>query len=298
MTAEHQRLRANIEKENPLEQWGPYLSERQWGTVREDYSPYGDAWNYFPFDHAHCRAYIWGEDGLAGISDYYQNLCFALSLWNGKDPILKERLFGLGNNDGNHGEDVKELYYYLDNIPSHFYMKYLYKYPQLEFPYEDLKIKNRILSKEEPEYEILDTGVFSDNRYFDITVTYAKQDSQDIFIEIDIHNRYTKSAAITVLPTLWFYNRLSNLQLAEKPIITAHGKTSVKATHEKVGSYYLYFQPAKASMFTENETNTEVVKAVPNTSPYVKDAFHRAVVNRRHVAALRKKIRDQVRSGI
>jgi hypothetical protein len=184
MTEEHKRLAENVTKENPLEQWGPYLSERQWGTVREDYGQFGDAWNYFPYDHAHSRSYIWGEDGLAGISDYYQNLCFAVALWNGKDPILKERLFGLGNNDGNHGEDVKELYYYLDNIPSHFYMKYLYKYPQQEFPYDELKIKNRNRSKEDPEYEILDTGVFNDSRYFDVTVTYAKQDSQDIFIKL------------------------------------------------------------------------------------------------------------------
>jgi len=163
MTAEHQRLADNLPKKIPLEQWGPYLSERQWGTVREDYGPFGDAWNYFPYDHAHCRAYLWGEDGLAGISDFFQNLCFAVALWNRKDPILKERLFGLGNNDGNHGEDVKELYYYLDNIPTHYYMEYLYKYPQQEFPYEGIKSENRRRSKDEPEYEILDTGIFDNN---------------------------------------------------------------------------------------------------------------------------------------
>jgi hypothetical protein len=288
MTAEHERLANNAAKEVPLEQWGPYLSERQWGTVREDYGPHGDAWNYFPYDHAHSRAYIWGEDGLAGISDYFQNLCFAVALWNGKDPILKERLFGLGNNDGNHGEDVKELYYYLDNIPSHFYMEYLYKYPQQEFPYQDLKTENRKRSKEEPEYEILDTGVFNNNQYFDVTVTYAKQDSQDTFIKINIRNCYKKSADITVLPTLWFYNRLSNQQLAEKPIITAHNKTAVKATHEKVGSYYLYFQPPMASMFTDNVTNTEVINGMPNASIFVKDAFHNAIVKKKNVKALRK----------
>jgi hypothetical protein len=289
MTEEQKRLEENSVKENPLENWGPYLSERQWGTVREDYSHYGDAWNYFPYDHAHCRAYIWGEDGLAGISDYFQNLCFALALWNGKDPILKERLFGLGNNAGNHGEDVKELYYYLDNIPSHFYMEYLYKYPQKEFPYEDLKKENQNRSKDDPEYEILDTGVFNDNQYFDVFVTYAKQDSEDIFIRINIHNRYHKSAKITVLPTLWFYNRLSNQNLKEKPIITARNKNSVKATHERVGSYYFYFETSKFSMFTENETNTEIVKGIPNTTPFVKDAFHTAITKRKNVKTLIKK---------
>ncbi len=194
-------------KEIPLAQWGPYLSERQWGTVREDYSVYGDAWHYFPFDHAHCRSYLWGEDGLAGMSDFFGNLCFCIALWNGKDPILKERLFGLSNPQGNHGEDVKELYYYLDNLPTHYYMEYLYKYPQQAFPYEQLKEENQKLSKDDPEYEILDTGIFNNNQYFDVLVTYAKQSAQDIFIKIDITNRYSKSAEITVLPTLWFYNR-------------------------------------------------------------------------------------------
>ncbi len=289
MTAEHQRLADNAVKENPLEQWGPYLSERQWGTVREDYSPYGDAWNYFPYDHAHCRSYIWGEDGLAGISDYFQNLCFAISLWNGKDPILKERLYGLGNNDGNHGEDVKELYYYLDNIPSHFYMEYLYKYPQQAFPYEALKTENKNRTKEDPEYEILDTGVFDNHQYFDVTATYAKQTSQDIFIRINIHNRFSKSADITILPTLWFYNRLSNQNLAHKPVISAHSKNVVKASHERVGDYYFYFQQPKASLFTENETNTEIVRGIPNTTPFVKDAFHHAIIKRKNIAALRRK---------
>ena len=288
-TAEHRRLAVNMDKDVPLEKWGPYLSERQWGTVREDYGPYGDAWNYFPYDHAHCRSYIWGEDGLAGISDYFQNLCFAIALWNGKDPILKERLFGLGNNDGNHGEDVKELYYYLDNIPSHFYMEYLYKYPQLEFPYQELKKENHKRSTDDTEYEILDTGVFDNNQYFDVTITYAKQDSQDIFIKIHIHNRYTKPARITVLPTLWFYNRLSNQQLEEQPVIREHTKNAVKASHEKLGAYYFYFQPGRKSLFTENITNTEVVQGIPNPTLFVKDAFHHAIVKRKNVRALRKK---------
>src|SRR5256885_12374667 len=186
MTAEHRRLALHEDKADHVEKWGPYLSERQWGTVREDYSEYGDAWNYFPFDQAHCRAYQWGEDGLAGISDRFQNLCFAPALWNGKDPILKERLFGLRNGEGNHGEDVKELYYYLDNLPTHSYMEYLYKYPQVEFPYKQLLEENRRRSREEPEYEILDTGVFDKDEYFDVTISYAKQNARDIFIRIDI----------------------------------------------------------------------------------------------------------------
>src|SRR5690349_19722487 len=168
LNAEQQRLNENATKEIPLEKWGPYLSERQWGTVREDYSVNGDAWNYVPHDHARSRVYRWGEDGLAGISDYFQNLCFAVALWNYKDPILKERLFGLTNEEGNHGEDVKELYYYLDNLPSHYYMKYLYKYPQAAYPYEDIIIKNRNRTKFDPEYEILDTGIFNDSKYFDV----------------------------------------------------------------------------------------------------------------------------------
>src|SRR5215510_5339560 len=197
MTAEHQRLAVNATKAVPLVQWGPYLSERQWGTVREDYSSNGDAWHYLPFDQSHFRVYRWGEDGLAGISDFFQNLCFAVSLWNGKDHLLKERLFGLGNSQGNHGEDVKELYYYLDNVPTHTYMEYLYKYPQQEFPYELLRSENRNKTKLDPEYEILDTGVFNDDQYFDILTSYAKLDDEDIFIRITVHNRYHEAADIT-----------------------------------------------------------------------------------------------------
>ena len=188
-TAEHKRLKENAAKQVPLESWGSYLSERQWGTVREDYSEDGDAWNYFPHDHARSRAYRWGEDGLAGISDLFQNLCFSVALWNGKDPILKERLFGLTNSEGNHGEDVKELYYYLDNTPTHYYMKYLYKYPQAAYPYNDLINKNVQLNKYDPEYEILDTGIFNDNKYFDVFIEYAKTNSEDIFIKIEVVNR-------------------------------------------------------------------------------------------------------------
>ena len=289
MTAEHQRLENNLHKKIPLEQWGPYLSERQWGTVREDYGYFGDAWNYFPFEQAHYRAYLWGEDGIAGISDYFQNLCFAVTLWNRKDPILKERLFGLGNKEGNHGEDVKELYYYLDNIPTHYYMEYLYKYPQNEFPYEDIKRENKQRSKNDTEYEILDTGVFNNNEYFDVHITYAKQDARDIFIKINIHNRYTESAGITVLPTLWFYNRARNQNLSEKPIITSISKTSVKATHKRLGAYYLHFQPPRITLFTDNETNTKRVTGKPNASPFVKDAFHKAIINKKNIGAMRKR---------
>ena len=288
MTAEHQRLENNSPKRVPLEQWGPYLSERQWGTVREDYGHFGDAWNYFPFDQSHYRTYLWGEDGIAGISDLFQNLCFAVTLWNRKDPILKERLFGLGNSDGNHGEDVKELYYYLDNIPTHYYMEYLYKYPQKEFPYEDIKVQNRTRSKNEPEYEILDTGIFNNDEYFDVTITYAKQDSQDIFIKINIRNRNTQSAGITVLPTLWFYNRSSNHRLKEKPVITDYNKTTVKASHQRLGTYYLYFQKTRATFYTENITNTEKVLKIPNATPFVKDAFHDGIIRKKNVKSLRK----------
>ena len=209
MTAEHDRLEAARTQELPWKKWGPYLSERQWGTVREDYSEGGDAWNYFTHDQARSRAYRWGEDGLAGISDDKQRLCFALALWNGKDPILKERLFGLTNSESNHGEDVKEYYFYLDSTPTHSYMKYLYKYPQAAFPYADLVETSRSRGRNEFEYELLDTGVFDENRYFDVFVEYAKQSPEDILIQITIHNRGPEAAELHVLPTLWFRNQWS-----------------------------------------------------------------------------------------
>ncbi len=289
MTTEHQRLAVNAKKDTPLAQWGPYLSERQWGTVREDYSVYGDAWQYFPFDHAHSRAYLWGEDGLAGMSDLFGNLCFCIALWNGKDPILKERLFGLSNPQGNHGEDVKELYYYLDNLPTHYYMEYLYKYPQQAFPYDLLKTENKKLNKDDPEYEILDTGIFDNNQYFDVLVTYAKQSEQDIFIKIDITNRYNKTAEIHLLPTLWFYNRWGSGSLKEKPSISLINKTTVKAEHERLGDYFFYFQQADKCLFTDNETNTEKIKGIPNESIFVKDAFHDAVINGKNIGELIRK---------
>ncbi len=289
MTAEHQRLAVNNKKAIPLEQWGPYLSERQWGTVREDYGPYGDAWGYLPFNQSHYRAYKWGEDGIAGISDYFQNLCFAIALWNGKDDIIKERLFGVGNYDGNHGEDVKELYYYQDNIPTHYYMEYLYKYPQNKFPYQDLITTNQQRSKADKEYEILDTGVFDNNEYFDVQVTYAKQNPQDIFIKIAITNKASKAASLTVLPTLWFYNRWTDAHLEQKPTITAVDKTSVKVTHERLGNYYFYFQQPAESLFTENETNMQKVNGQPNKSIFTKDAINDAITNNTNRVKLQAK---------
>ncbi|MES2645658.1 MAG: glucosidase [Bacteroidota bacterium] len=289
MTAEQQRLKVSATAKVPLEQWGPYLSDRQWGTVREDYSEHGDAWNYFPFSQAHSRAYKWGEDGIAGICDYFQNLCFSVAMWNGKDEILKERLFGLGNSEGNHGEDVKELYYYLDNIPSHYYMQMLYKYPQKAFPYQQLKEENRKRTKLEPEFEILDTGVFDDDAYFDVQITYAKYGKKDIAIKIEVTNRGKIPAPITLLPTLWFYNRQSNQRQKTKPTIKLVNENTVKATHERQGSYYLYFQKTNDCLFTENETNLEKVNGETNKTPFVKDAFHDAIINKKNVELLKNK---------
>ena len=287
--AEKKRLDLNAMKDIPLEKWGPYLSERQWGTIREDYSSNGDAWNYFPHDHARSRAYRWGEDGLAGISDYSQNLCFSIALWNGKDPILKERLFGLTNAEGNHGEDVKELYYYLDNVPTHYYMKYLYKYTQHPYPYEELIKTNKSLGKKDPEYELLDCGIFNDNEYFDVYVEYAKKTSEDIFIKIEVVNRSSSPAPITILPTLWFYNRWQYGGLQQKPTIDLVGKRVVQATHERLGTYYLYFQDADYVMFTENETNTRKLFDIENETSFVKDTFHDAIIHGTQLDAVRNK---------
>ncbi|MEP7317533.1 MAG: glucosidase [Panacibacter sp.] len=278
MTTEQERL-----QNQEWKKWGPYLSERQWGTVREDYSEHGNAWDYFTHDHARSRVYRWGEDGIAGISDDMQRICFAVALWNGKDPILKERLFGLTGNEGNHGEDVKELYYYLDSTPTHSYMKHLYKYPQAAFPYADLVNTNRNRSKFEPEYEILDTGVFNDNRYFDVFTEYAKSDVEDLLIRITIHNRGNDAANISVLPTVWMRNLWSFGLMHDKQVIhlkdEADGYGEVKVDHYWVGNYHLYFEQAQRLLFTENETNTEKLYGQPNKSPFVKDSFHHAVVN-------------------
>jgi hypothetical protein len=258
--------------------WGPYLSERQWGTVREDYSEHGEAWEYFPHDHARSRVYRWGEDGIAGISDDMQRLCFAVALWNGKDPILKERLFGLTGNEGNHGEDVKELYYYLDDVPSHAYMKHLYKYPQAEYPYDNLVHTNRSRNKFEGEYELLDTGLFNDNKYFDVFTEYAKNDAEDICIRITVHNRGNESAYIALLPTLWLRNLWSFGLMKQKPSISLLAPGIAVVNHELLGNYFFYFEQPAHTLMTENETNTERLYGLPNATPYVKDAFHTAVL--------------------
>ncbi len=289
MNAESLRLQENAGKKIPLEQWGPYLSERQWGTVREDYSHNGDAWGYFPFEQSHCRSYIWGEDGIAGISDYFQNLCFAVGLWNGHDKVLKERLFGLVNYEGNHGEDVKELYYYLDNTPTHYYMEYLYKYPQKAFPYEKLKVENKNRTRHEPEYEILDTGIFDKDEYFDAHITYAKNTATDIFIRIQITNRGPHAASCTVLPTLWFYNRWQLDENYKKPSITLKEQRHVKASHARLGNYHLYFQKADDLLFTENETNHKIVTGKDQRSVFTKDAINNAIVLGRNLNLIKKR---------
>jgi hypothetical protein len=291
VTAEHDRLDEARTHEVPWKKWGPYLSERQWGTVREDYSEGGDAWNYFSHDQARSRAYRWGEDGLAGISDDKQRLCFALALWNGKDPILKERLFGLTNSESNHGEDVKEYYFYLDSTPTHSYMKYLYKYPQRAFPYADLVETSRRRGRNDFEYELLDTGVFNDDRYFDVFVEYAKRSPEDILIEITVHNRGPEAAELHVLPTLWFRNLWSWTGAVDRPIIevamvpASNGKpafpsNAVKAVHPDLGERFLYFYDGESMLLcTENETNTERIFGVPNRRPYVKDSINDYVVH-------------------
>ncbi len=287
-TAEHKRLNEDNEKRASWKKWGPYLSERQWGTVREDYSENGDAWNYFTHDQSRSRAYRWGEDGLAGISDDQQQLCFALALWNGKDPIIKERLFGLTNSESNHGEDVKEYYFYLDSTPTHSYMKYLYKYPQAAFPYEDLVNINRSRSRTEFEYELLDTGVFDEDRYFDVFVEYAKGSPEDILIKITVYNRGPEPAVINVLPTLWFRNvwswggevkrpELQQLEGSESHVI-------LKVDHPLLRDYYLYCEGNPSLLFTDNDTNTEIIFGTDNQSLYVKDGINNCIVNGREEA--------------
>jgi len=281
--AEQTRLQDDREGRAPWKKWGPYLSERQWGTVREDYSSSGDAWNYFTHDHAQYRAYRWGEDGLAGISDNRQLLCFAVALWNGRDPILKERLFGLSNGEGNHGEDVKEYYFYLDSTPTHSYMKYLYKYPQAEYPYVPIIEGNRKRDKRMAEYELLDTGIFDEDRYFDVFVEYAKVEPEDILIKITVYNRGPEPAEIDVLPTLWFRNTWSWGGSEEKPelkAVTAAADVRAIATrHHLLGERFLYCEAAAELLFTENETNTQRAFNQPNRQPYCKDGIIQAVVH-------------------
>ncbi|HVS36717.1 MAG TPA: glucosidase, partial [Gemmataceae bacterium] len=288
MTAEHVRLDEARQHKAPWKKWGPYLSERQWGTVREDYSEGGDAWNYFSHDQARSRAYRWGEDGLAGVSDDQQRLCFALALWNGKDPILKERLFGLTNSESNHGEDVKEYYFYLDSTPTHSYMRYLYKYTQSAYPYSDLVETSRSRSRTEFEYELLDTGVFDQDRYFDVFVEYAKASPEDLLIQISVCNRGPEAAHVHILPTLWFRNEWSWAGNADRPTLQQVGAGPpggvVQAVHPLLGERWLYCDGDATLLFTENETNTQRIFGAPNRTPYVKDGINDCVVHGRQEA--------------
>jgi hypothetical protein len=288
--AEEQRLQQDGTRESNWKRWGPYLAERQWATVREDYSADGNCWDYFPHDHARSRAYRWGEDGLLGFCDRQCRLCFGLALWNGKDPILKERLFGLTGPEGNHGEDCKECYYYLDSSPTHSYMKALYKYTQREFPYARLTDENRNRDKTQPEFELVDAGVFDDNRYFDITAEYAKASPEDILIRLTIENRADEAADLHVLPTFWFRNTWSwgkvHDSCSERPRLTAESPGVISAAHETLGRYRIHIEPGPGEswpelLFTENNTNTQRLYGVPNDPPYVKDAFHDYVIHGR-----------------
>ena len=287
-TAEEARLAEAREGKAPWRLWGPYLSERQWGTVREDYSADGDAWRYLPHDHARSRAYRWGEDGIAGISDEAQRLCFALALWNGADPFLKERLFGLSGHEGNHGEDVKEYCFYVDNVPSHAYMKYLYKYPQRAFPYADLVAGNARRTRLDPEYELLDTGVFDDDRYFDVEVEYAKAGPTDVLVRVTATNRGAHAAPLHLLPTLWFRNDWSWKDGQPRPRIVVDREdargTVLRAEHRSLPPYWLHCDAPGEVLFTENDTNGERLFGAANATPWVKDAMHACVVDGRRDA--------------
>jgi hypothetical protein len=283
-TAEYKRLEEAKSHTKHWRRWGPYLSDRQWGTVREDYSDYGMAWDHFPHEQARSRAYRWGEDGLMGISDNHQRLCFGLALWNEKDPILKERLFGLTGSEGNHGEDVKEYYFYIDSTPTHSYMKALYKYPQTAFPYERLVQENRIRGRLAPEFELMQTGAFDENRYFDVFMEYAKDDVDDILIRITATNRGPDAAPLHLLPTLWFRNTWSWGRNQHKPLLRqadVDGVVRVMAEHPTLGTYSLAAEGAQQLLFTENETNNEKLFSAPNASPYVKDGINDYIVSGR-----------------
>jgi len=289
MTAEEQRLADDRDRTAYWKRWGPYLSERQWGTVREDYSPDGAAWDYFPHDHARSRAYRWGEDGIAGISDNHQRLCFAIALWNGEDPILKERIFGLTGSEGNHGEDVKDYYFYLDNTPTHSYMRYLYKYPQAAFPYTQLVEENSNRDRDAPEFELIDTGIFDDDHYFDVFVEYAKKSPEDILIKVSIFNQGAEEKKLHLLPTLWFRNTWSwNGSDREKPFLKVIKSDTdfsiIEASHPTLADRWLYCANHNQLLFTENETNSERLFGVTNASPYVKDGINDYLVNGRKEA--------------
>ncbi len=278
MNAEQARIQENSTLDALWHRWGPYLSERQWGTVREDYSADGNAWDYFTHDHARSRAYRWGEDGLLGISDRHGMCCFALALWNGVDPILKERMFGLTNSQGNHGEDVKECFFFLDNTPSHSYMKAMYRYPQSAYPYDQLIEENAKRTKLDPEFELADTGIFDEGRFFDVVVEYAKIDVNDIAIRISVTNQGPDLARIVVLPQIWFRNRWS-WSGGERPIIKRSQFDNLEVQHPKFGDYRLHVEGFPTALFTENETNVEKLFGTPNPQPYVKDAFHRYLID-------------------
>src|SRR5512136_1978186 len=299
--AEQKRLNDARETGIPWKKWGPYLSERQWGTVREDYSDDGNAWDYFTHDQSRSRAYRWGEDGLGGICDDKQRLCFALALWNERDPILKERIFGLTNSEANHGEDVKEYYFYIDSTPTHSYMKYLYKYPQAAFPYGDLVETNRRRNREEFEYELADTGVFEGERYFDVFVEYAKAGPEDILVQITAANRGPEAAELYVLPTLWFRNDWAEWisRPAEKPILKQIKGPSdasvIAAMHTILGLYYLYCQGDAPLLFTENSTNhAKLFLDYPDVGPYLKDGINNCVVHGQHSAVNPDKVGTKV----
>ena len=292
MNNEQQRIELARDPQTPWKKWGPYLSERQWGTVREDYSDNGNAWDYFSHDQARSRAYHWGEDGLAGISDDDQRLCFALALWNGKDPILKERLFGLTNSEGNHGEDVKEYYFYLDSTPTHSYMKYLYKYPQAAYPYDQIVKANRDRTRNQFEYELIHTGVFTEDRYFDVFVEYAKESPEDTLVQISVHNRGPEPAEIHVLPTLWFRNRWAWGTENPRPSlqVAAGNKSVVYAKEADLGERYLYCDGQAALLFTENETNNQRLFKADNRTPFVKDGINNFIVQGQATAVNPKQI--------
>jgi hypothetical protein len=283
VTHEERRLEESQHRSAHWKRWGPYLSERAWGTVREDYSAHGTAWDYFPHDHARSKAYRWGEDGIGGICDRHQFICCALALWNGRDPILKERLFGLTGNEGNHGEDVKEYYFYLDSTPTHSYMKFLYKYPQAEYPYAPLVEESRRRGRGAPEYELLDTGVFDENRHFDIFVEYAKSTPEDILIRIEVINRDPHSAELHLLPTLWFRNTWAWGYEARRPQLMAgeplQNAKIIELEHYHYGQRQLLCEGAPELLFTDNETNGQRLYGVDTPSPYVKDGINDYVVH-------------------
>lgn len=274
MNAEKIRLQQAREKKADWKKFGPYLTERQWGTVREDYSPYGNAWEYISHDMARSKAYRWGEEGIGGISDDQQLMCFSIALWNKQDPIIKERLFGLTGNEGNHAEDCKELYYYLDSTPTHSYMKMLYKYPQQPYPYASLVEENRRRGKLDPEFEIIDTGVFDNNAYFDVFVEYAKAAEDDLLITITVHNRGKEKASLQILPHIWFRNTWDWGYDSYKPELSLSKSNAICAHHRDLGTYYLYSEANAAALFTENQTNTSRLYHYQTKGPF-KDGYQR-----------------------